>query len=496
MARRILLLAVLLLAASLSTAGTINRGNKTGTGTTAFGDATVIEAAELNTDLDTLYTLVNGNLDNSNIDAAAAIALTKLNLTAAITDTHIAAVGSANIDPRKLLQTAASGTDAATNGLDADIVDDFSSDEDEMDDTTNAGTSVSNTPATNLEIEIAQLRYTIQRLAIGSGATAVALGGGTDTAAMWIDGPFRGGNLIYNGGFDVLDDLATGADGDGWTRVLTPTTLEVVALTPSEGQGDGNGLRVIDTGAALAGVSQTLTQLRADTSYLALVSIYDTTGTCRLVTTGADTNQLSVTSDDSASWQMLSGIFETDSTPTAVVVQLLAVAQSDSCIFNDIGVYEINTNPAPRGGKVHCYDSTNADTSDHYLQASGFVDSGVSCSVTPPGPGYMITVRGRMVAENSTAAAKWFEGHLRQACASTTTVDWSADNVTAEGATVEDTASLDFFYVNDQPTPGQVCTYTLEGIGELNFHLNEPGADTTTDTEPTTWIDVVMEPVG
>jgi len=454
----------LILAAPVLYAGTINRGAKDAGGT-SFTTGSIL-ASEMNTDLDTLYTEINGNLVNVNVNASAAIAVSKLAQTAA--------------------------------ALDADIVDDYSANAAEQDNTADPGTSgaAGNTLPTNLENELKNLRWKLHELGIGTSSGAIASGAETNTTSTWIDGPYRPGNLIYNGGFDVLDDLGTAADGNGWTRVLTPTTLAVVALTESEGQGDGNGLQVVDTGAALSGVSQTLDGLKADTKYLLTGMVYDTTGTCRLVTTGADTNQLSLTSDDSAAWQRLSGTFETDSTPANVVLQLLAVAQSDDCTFNDIGVFEIGANPIAPGGKIHCYDSTTTASATLY-QSAAWTDSGVTCAVTPPGPGYMITVRGSLNAENQAVASRGMNGELREDCGSAATVDHkmgSAAAATAAG--VNDIVTLDFFYVNESPTAGAACTYTMRGHPDVDVDWGANDHDGNADGTPTTWVDVIMEPVG
>lgn len=71
-----------------------------------FSAGATIFAAEHNSDFDTLYNLVNGSITNTNLDAAAAIAYTKLNLTgtilnadvnasAAIVDTKLATISTA-----------------------------------------------------------------------------------------------------------------------------------------------------------------------------------------------------------------------------------------------------------------------------------------------------------------------------------------------------------------------------------------------------------------
>lgn len=56
--------------------------------------------AEVDGDLDTVYGLVNGNLDNYNISATAAIAYSKLSLTGQITNSDIA--GTAKISTSKI----------------------------------------------------------------------------------------------------------------------------------------------------------------------------------------------------------------------------------------------------------------------------------------------------------------------------------------------------------------------------------------------------------
>lgn len=65
-----------------------------------FSAGAVIVAAEHNSDFDTLYTEINGALNNANISATAAIAYSKLNLSASILDADVSS--SANIAVSKL----------------------------------------------------------------------------------------------------------------------------------------------------------------------------------------------------------------------------------------------------------------------------------------------------------------------------------------------------------------------------------------------------------
>jgi len=485
--RKLAVFLALLFAAATAPAGTITRGTKAAGGTD-FSTG-VISASEVNTDFNTIYNEFNGNIDTDNIDASAAIPLSKLSLADSITNTHINS--GAAIVFSKMDQTAAM--------LDADIVDDYSTNDAEQMTESDPGTSDALTNATNLEIELKQLRYKIHELTVGANASAVAAAAATATDTSWADGPVRPGNHIYNGGFDVLDDLSISADGNGWTRVLTPTTLAAENLVEAEGFGDGQGINIIDTGAALSGISQTLDGLKASTRYLAIAATRDDVGTCEITTTGADTNQLTVVSDDSGSWQILSGTFETDSTPTNVVLKLLAVASSDDCVFDNVGVYEINADPLPRAGKVHCYDSTTT-ASDDTFAINTLTDTGLSCAVTVPGPGYIITVRGKIIGDNDAAGSYALEGRLVQDCGAAATVDADVDVANANNnAAVDDIAVLEFFYVNDSPTAGATCTYTMEAAGDdVAFDLNEHDEAASADLleTATTYIDVVMEPSG
>ncbi len=457
-------------------AGLVNRDTKAGTGTSAFGDATTITASELNKDADTLYTLVNGNIDTANISSSAAITLSQLSITGAITNTHIDAAGTANIHPGKLDQTAADGTDAATSGLDADIVDDYSATEPEQATVSDPGTSENTALATNLQTEIAQIRYKIEQLTVGRSATLVSSGDGTDTDASWIDGPYRPGNLIYNGSFDSLNTLAVGAAGDGWDLVKTPTTLAAIPLVESEGGGDGNALQIIDTGDANSGVSQTLNGLKADTEYLLIARVQDDGGTCSVGTTGADTTEITLVSDDGGTWQILSGTFQTDSTPANITISLLAVTQTTSdCSFLFVGVYEISDDPLPKGSDI-VVQVASTDTT--VLASAGALvpilatggGSDLSVAVTPSVPGTIIEVVGVLVSTAGTNSD----------ATSTIQIDESGVNVgpiigiwTTESAMVVSTA---VHHVNDSPTAGTTYTYKLDAETSADGDTTQGGA--------------------
>jgi len=60
--------------------GTIARGTKSATGTVNFAASTAAKASEVNTDLNTIVTVINGNIDNDNVKSGAGIVASKLNL--------------------------------------------------------------------------------------------------------------------------------------------------------------------------------------------------------------------------------------------------------------------------------------------------------------------------------------------------------------------------------------------------------------------------------
>jgi hypothetical protein len=83
--------------------------------TYTFSAGATIFAAEHNTNFDTLYNVVNGDLSNANISASAAIAYSKLNLNASLQLSDFSAAVLATIYPVGSIYTNASvSTNPAT----------------------------------------------------------------------------------------------------------------------------------------------------------------------------------------------------------------------------------------------------------------------------------------------------------------------------------------------------------------------------------------------
>jgi Carbohydrate binding domain len=169
-----------------------------------------------------------------------------------------------------------------------------------------------------------------------------------DDTNGWIRTGFTlGPNLVFNGDFE-MDGSASTSIPTGWAQIGADNTFAFAATAETEGE----GLKVTVTddsdAAALEGIKQTLTGLRASTSYVYVARVNATAGdSCRITTTGASTN-VSATSATTAAWETVSGTFTTDATPTNVVINLIGVADTDVCDWDHVGVMEIGGNvPIP-----------------------------------------------------------------------------------------------------------------------------------------------------
>lgn len=90
------------------------------TKTKSWTDAENVNYTDLNSDFDTLYNEVNGNLDNDNIDDSAGIAATKISGTA-VTLTGAQTVTGVKSFTAATKQYLKSDTDAATITFDLDV---------------------------------------------------------------------------------------------------------------------------------------------------------------------------------------------------------------------------------------------------------------------------------------------------------------------------------------------------------------------------------------
>lgn len=377
----------------------VTKSTKQG-GTTSFQDGERLPATDLNTDPDTLFNLVNGNLDNDNIKSSAAIAYTKLALTGSLVN--------ADMTPGTLTNAAinASAAIALTKA------DDISGSASAAATATDPGVSNSESLATTLAGELERLRYAIERQALGIDAARFDATG-TIEATYWGDLPVRG--LHWLPGFN---GVVTSGLPSGWTNVNTATLAQEAADAADKTAGKGRAIKITAAGSANEGISWTLSGLKASTKYMVLAIVKATSGdTVRLVTTGADAatsfRDITVTSTATA-WTVLSGVVQTDSTPTNIVVKVDTGADTDIVWTAGVAYGECSATPLPRrvavveqqlaitAGTAITGSTTDAGLDTNYQ----FIDNGstdLDMTVYVPGDGYYIKVTAEVNAREAVA---------------------------------------------------------------------------------------------
>ena len=146
-------------------------------------------------------------------------------------------------------------------------------------------------------------------------------------------------NIASNGNFEHWS-VGTTQPPSFFNWVLTPT----VARDTSPKYG-AYCAKVTGAGAANEGISHTLTAalLKPSTTYHISVWAKATAGdTAKLDITG-ESGTFTALTTTSESWTQLTGTFDTDSTPTPIVIQLLAAADTDIVWFDGLQVTEGST---------------------------------------------------------------------------------------------------------------------------------------------------------
>lgn len=372
----------------------IARGAKTGGGTD-FNVGQSMKSAEFNTDFNVIVTEINGNLDNTNIDAAAAIAYSKLDLTGLIVDDDMttgtllnrSVNANADIALTKLADISGAASDAAT--------------------ATDPGVSNSESLATTGAGELERLRYAIERLALGIDAGRFDATG-TIEATYWGDLPARGLQRIPG-----INGVVTSGLPSGWSNVSTATLAQEAADAADGLAGKGRAIKITAAGSANEGMSYTLSGLKESTRYWFGALMKATSGdTAKFTVTGADATSafrdLTVTST-STTWTWLTGVIQTDATPTNIVVSCLAAADTDVVWVADVRYGECSAQPLNGGQRVAVVGYLAGSTagtqtidggSDAGVDAgyriieSGTTDFDVTIYV--PGDGYYVEAEARV----------------------------------------------------------------------------------------------------
>lgn len=390
---------------------TIQRGSKSAGGT-EFSTGPVL-AAEVNTDLNTLYNEVNGSLDNANIKGTAGIAETKID------------------------DISSTATAAASVAF--------------------PGSAESPSLATTLSGEIQRLRYAIGRMALGGGGTSIKHYDGAEKSVPWFEEVLRGPNQVRNSSFEAQSGGA-GTAPDGWALVGTPSTLSLA--TSTVGAGSGRSARIV-TDASGEGISQTFAGLKASTLYLLTVEASVASGTLSVTTTGAMTtgsyrNAARTSTTTARHWMGV--LLKTDATPTNLVLSLTGVSSGADFTLDTVGLYEVRTDVMTPPGYLAVSDSSNATTGTLDTTRRGFPDGdALSVSLSVPGPGYSIRV---------TANCCFTDNVANTMVAVLVENDGSATDATSAHSAIgaNEGGSVNLHYVNTSPTPGATYTYTIEAL--------------------------------
>ena len=451
-------------------AGTVTRGTKAGGGTD-FQDGQTIEASEVNTDFNTLYNLVNGNIDGDNVSGIPWSDIT----------------GTKN--PEDIDDTSNSAT--------------------ERDATLAPGTADpfrdNGTLATDLEDEVQQLRHQMLRSTIG--LSPKFYDGSSAGEASWIESGALGPNMIRSGMFEVYTgDPNTPDPPDGWSKVGSPATIQLTVSGDFEG--DGQEINVVSAGNAADGIEQTVGGIKQNGLYLIVARVKANTGKCHLRTNaGATSGSFQDLGEDHAvttttgSYETLAGIVQGDATttPSDIDVELLSDtdATADSCNWRSVRMHEIGEDLLTTFPVFPVF-ATSTDTSQNYVDTSwtkaqntaGNAD--LQAAVTIPSSNYVIIVYGWLsMALTTGSAVDVVAARLDENGSS---IDSSiAYNASAEGAS--SSLTIPVFYMNTSPSSDTTYTYKIEAKTE-NSGNHGANPTTVTGAQSTTGIAVLAIPVG
>lgn len=417
---------------------TVSRATKTASSTGDYADDSIIKHDEVNQDFNTLYTLVNGNIDSNNINA------------------------SANIPDSAL----ATGRDPAG-------IDDYANDDAEFWTTATPGDSGTSSKPTDLTGELSAIRYQLARQQRHLSNAAYITDSNIEASIEWPEPPINGPNLLPNSGFEDQATAASTVVPAGWTETLTPSFgVEAVPGTPTAGAGKRS---LVMTGDIGEGITHTVGGLKPSTKYLIGLETIRTQGEMLMTTAGAlsvgnDYQNISLQIDSGNTYVVHNGVVQTDTSGTDIVVSLIfGQNTSDFNIFR-VWMHELGESGPIGPPTPYSQTATHnvADPIDGYIGTS--VDTWYKEEITEldlvqhiPDAGYRLIYEAS-IATGSTATTAANDGGLVELLLS---IDGGADSV-VDGPYVQfngDAAgSARFFtlrYVLDNPTPGSLYAFTV-----------------------------------
>lgn len=408
-----------------------------------FTSGTTADATEVNADFDTLYTLVNGNIDNANIKSAAAIDSSKL----------------AEIPLTKLGDFAASITEFGTILA--------------------AGDTASPASVTNGLSELLVLR---DRLAAVRGYNTEVYymnTGPTKTAAIWTEPRIAGPNLLPNPGFE-LHSSSTATDApDGWSLVGTPSNCDIASPAYPTAGLEKKHLNITSNGST-EGIQATVSGLKKSTKYLIGAQYARVSGELNIVTSGAvsgaNYGDLALTDFSTTGIRIYQGIIQTDTTPSDITVKFYATATGAEFNLINVWMYEL-TDTFPFALPAIPMQTADYTTTDDLIAGGGAATwttlSDLSLSQYVPYTGYRFTYeatlcfRGPAIAGSVRKYQYAFRIQQNIDAGGATTVEgpysWIANQQT-NNEFIGGTVTLR--YVIENPTPGSTYAFTVDAFVE------------------------------
>lgn len=332
-----------------------------------FVTGTSASAVEVNGEFDNILSTLNGNIDNANISASAAIAATKV----------------AEIPPARVLDHADSETEYKT--------------------TTSPGdTGTPDLPST-LEGELERMRYRMGNNRGYSTGTYYMDASGvlTATTASWTEPRIVGPNLLPNPGFEI-HTLGTPNPPDGWSDLSQAATVAIEAAFGTAQSGVGlykRSLRFLTDGNS-QGISATIGGLKPSQKYLVGMRYTRTAGTINLITSGGlaagdyQNLALSDATGGGTTVEVLQGVVMSTSVPGAMTVSIYGTATGADFNLIDVWMYEL-ADGVPNEIPAIAMQTAVYDTADDTLTNAGAgawsTRTDLSLSQYVPFQGYRLT---------------------------------------------------------------------------------------------------------
>lgn len=439
--------------------GTITKSTKQGGGTDLNAGQSAVPA-DINDDINAVFNVINGNIEDVNMNASAAVQLTKLD--------HYSADAT-----ERDTESDPGAHGAAPSGIN------------------------------NMTDEVENLRYVVHR-AVDRNLS----GTGWRTAPNRALNTIGHRNLVPNGEFIAYTGAANSAPDMGWALEGTPTLAQTAnATTVLEALGQGFHMKITGSGATDEGINYTFTDLVESTSYLFQCMAWVTSGdTAEVITTGGDTNlALSTTATTPT---LLQGVFTTDSNATDVVLKLVASASTDVANFTKVTVVPLLAQPERQGyTPILSIAQTAGDVIEDETMTVGSVGDTITtrgtvindgtndleASITVPDNNYCLKVTAKAAFGNDTTTRSIIVRLAETTDGGTTYVQRDVAGGLGQTISNESVMSLPLIHVDTSPTPGTTYSYRLQASINDNTSTDVQPQRSATAASPAGYSSILLE---